>query len=113
MNAAVQQLPQAAAGTIKPGEVALVGRIAGKRRIPTQAGHLWLTLVKLPAPDEFTSPQTVEIRSTDSLGDIGQDIKVKARVGGFPRAYNVTDKDTGEVRNVRTADIRLDLVAVL
>jgi hypothetical protein len=98
--------PQAA-----PNGVAFInGKITGKRSISTQGGRLWLTLVRMPSADEFSSGSSVELRSSQSLGDVGELVKVKVQIGGYPRAYNTTDKDTGEVRNVRTADIRLSVV---
>lgn len=109
MNAAVQPIP--AGPGVKLGEALLSGRIVSARAIKTQDGRVFLTLVKLPAPDEFTSPQTIEVRSTERLGEVGSDWRGKVRIGGYARQYNTTDKETGEVTSVRTAEVRLQLVA--
>lgn len=111
MNAAVQQMPVQPGTGPKLGEALVAGRIVGVRSISTQNGKLWLTLVKLPAPDEFTSPQTIELRSKDRPGSMGEDLRCKVRIGGFGRSYDKTDKDTGEQVTVRTAEVRLDIVA--
>jgi hypothetical protein len=76
----------------------------------TNAGPLHLTIVKLPAPDEYTSPGTVELRSRQALGDVGSEVDVKVRLGGYPRSYKITDPETGEQRPVATADNHLTVI---
>lgn len=111
MNAAVQQMPAVAGAGLKKGEALISGRIVSVRAINTQNGRQWLTLVKLPAPDEFTSPQTLEVRSKDKPGAPGEDLHCKVRLGGWPRSYEAKDRDTGELTTVRTAEVRLEIVA--
>lgn len=112
MNASVQQIPSSVTNSSFPAGVLLVaGRIRAKpRKITTQAGPLHLTLVTLPAPDEFTSPSTVEIRSKNALGEQGDAIKLKCRIGGRVRPYDKTDRDTGEVTKAQICNI--DLTAI-
>lgn len=109
MNAVVQGVP--AGPGLKMAESLLAGRIVAVRAIKTQEGRLFLTLVRLPAPDEYTSPQTVEVRSVERLGDAGADWRGRVRIGGYARQYDVTDKETGERTTVRTAEVRLEAVA--
>jgi hypothetical protein len=85
----------------------LKGRITKQRRIKTQSGTLFFTLVKLPSPDEYTSPQTVELRSSARLGQDGDDWQGRVRIGGYGRSYSVVDPETGEKVPVATADITL------
>lgn len=102
--------------TAKPGdtlpvpEVTIFGRIANRRRIQTKSGAQIVHVVKLPAPDSFTSPQTIEVRGVKSLGNVGDDVSFKVRVGGYGRSYKVTDAETGEPQTIPTADNSLTLV---
>lgn len=92
------------------GLALLKGRISKVRRIKTNQGPLFLTIVRLPAPDEYTSPQTVELRSVNRLGGEGEDWQGRVRIGGFGRSYSVTDAETGEKVTVATADVNLTVV---
>lgn len=112
MNAQVQPL---AGNTSTPpvlGVALIAGRIVGQRAIKTQEGRLFLTLLKLAAPDEFTSPQTIEVRSREALGDKDTTWRGRVSIGGFGRSYDgKADPETGEIRSVRTAENRLTVVA--
>lgn len=48
------------------------------------------TVLTLPAPDQYSSPQTVEIRSKAVFGRPSEDVTVRVAIGGFRRGY--TDK---------------------
>lgn len=82
----------------------LVGRIVAVRSIAGQAGRTFRTLLKLPAKDEYSSPSTVEVRSTERLGQPEQDIAILVNIGGFPRSFEGKGErgEPGEV--VRTAE---------
>jgi hypothetical protein len=110
MNAAVQQIATQPGNQPVAAITFIAGRIAAKRRISTQAGPLVLTLVTMPAADEYSSPSTVEIRSKAAFGESGETVRVKCRVGGRARSYKGTDPETGEIRPVRTAEITLELI---
>lgn len=97
-------------GVNSTGHALLRGRIAAKRAIQTRNGRQFITIVKLPAPDEFTSPQTVELRSGKPLGEVGETVAVKVAVGGFGRSYQTTNQETGEKVTVQTADNSLTVV---
>lgn len=93
------------------GQSHLRGRIASSRRLNTNDGPLFLTVVKLPAPDQFSHPATIELRSRNKLGDNDTEWDGVVGISGFPRAYNTKpDPETGEVRQVRTADNQLFVV---
>lgn len=84
--------------------VALIaGRCIGVRKV----NDIFLHLVTMPAPDAYSHPSTVEVSADTRLAEKDGDFKAKCRIIGFARQYKATDKDTGEVRVVRTADIRL------
>jgi hypothetical protein len=94
------------------GRVALKGRIRAVRRSRGQRTG-FLTLLVMPAKDEYSSPATVEIFSPERLGDVDSDWKGWAEVGGYRRSYKTEQTDShGEVRNVtvETADITLTAV---
>jgi hypothetical protein len=93
------------------GVVYLRGRVHSKRRVQTQAGPLHLTILKLPAKDQYSAPSTVEVRSKESLGDVGDDVSVKCAIGGYGKSYEVKDAETGEIKRVSTADNQLTQVA--
>lgn len=85
-------------------------RITGARRLATESGPLWLTLCKIPNPSEYETGGTVELRSTQRLGTPGEEFSGWCRVSGYPRQYKATDKDSGELVQVRTAEVRLTVI---
>jgi len=87
----------------KPGHVLIQGRCQQVRK----AGQSMLHLVTLPAPDEYSSPATVEIIASSRFADGGEDVKVLCRIGGYRRTYDARDPDTGDKRHVVTADNKL------
>lgn len=86
------------------GQAVLRGRIVARRAISTKNGRQYITIAKLPAPDEFTSPQTVELRSQAPVGEAGELVTVRVQLGGYGRTYQAQDPETGEKRTVQTAD---------
>lgn len=77
------------------------------RKYKTQSGSRWAHVVRLPAPDEFTSPQTVEIQANEKLGDPGDRITVECDLGGIGRRFNETNEDGTKGAAYQTAWIRL------
>jgi hypothetical protein len=97
--------------TLPVGQAFLKGRVANRRRINGNEGTYWLTVVKLPARDEFSHPGTVEIMSRTPIGDVNDDWQGVVDVTGYPRSYNSKpDPETGEIRKISSADIRLRVV---
>lgn len=88
----------------------LSGRVHATRKITTRTGPFHITVVKLPAPDEFSSPETVELRSKDKLGTQGDMVRCKVRIGGYGRSYQTTDPQDGDKVTVQTADNTLTVV---
>ena len=101
---AVEQVKTAP--TVKPGHSFIRGRITHVRR----AGQHFLHLVTLPAPDAYTSPQTVEVLAKERLGDVDDDYAGMVRIGGFKRSYEKTDPEDGRRIRVMTADNKLHAV---
>lgn len=93
------------------GQARIAGRIAGSRRLSGQEGTTYRTLMKLPAIDRFSSPQTVEVRSAERLGNTGDEVSITVELGGYPRSYDTKPKGQDEGGTVHTAENVLKFVA--
>lgn len=71
---------KAAETAVKFGLVQFKGRIQGVRK----QGNFVYTLCKLPAADEYSSPQTVEIISKARFASVGDDFTAACTVAGYP-----------------------------
>lgn len=90
-----------------PMQVTVKGRIDARRRHDKTT----YTRIVTPAPDPYSRPQTVEIRSKGSLGQAGDEIVVQALLGGYTRKpFRSTDKETGETTMVTPVDLTLDAI---
>lgn len=88
-------------------QVTVKGKIDARRRHDKTT----YTRIVTPAPDPYSRPQTVEIRSKGALGQVGDEVIVQAQLGGYTRkAFRSTDKDTGETTMVTPVDLTLDAV---
>ncbi|ENO8811903.1 hypothetical protein ACCE85_003963 [Photobacterium damselae] len=75
-------------------------------------GMIYTTVI-CPAKDAYSRPSIVEIRSKSRLGaQVDEEIKgVLCELSGFEgKAYRVTDRDTGEQRQIKPVNHFLDLV---
>lgn len=87
--------------------VVVAGRIETSRRYEGKV----FTHVMTPAVDAYSRPQLVEIRSAKRLGDKHDEISISCTLGGYQRkAYQVTDKETGERMTIVPVEHTLDLV---
>lgn len=103
MNAVTNLAPRAAA----PMEVIIKGKIDAKRRHDA----VRYTRILTPAPDAYSRPQVVEVRSKGDLGQRGDEITVTCKLGGYTRKpFKSTDKETGEISMVTPVDMTLDAV---
>lgn len=83
------------------------GRIEETRR----HGNNTYTRILTPAADEFSRPQSLEIRSRARLGQKGDVVTCLVQLGGYTRkAFRATDKDTGETSMVTPVDHTLDAI---
>lgn len=104
MSAAATPITSARA---KPMEVLIVGRVDASRRHE----RVYFARVITPAPDAYSRPQVVEVRSKHKLGELGDEISVTCKLGGFTRRpFRATDKDTGETQMVTPVDMTLDVL---
>lgn len=86
--------------------MAVIGRIDRSRTVD---GMIY-TEITTPAPDSYSMPSHFEIRSRTQLGVLGQEFKGKIRASGFIRSRKYTDKNTGELKEVRDRTVIFDLV---
>jgi hypothetical protein len=70
------------------------GRIQQVVKRQTQAGDVFKTLIKTPAPDSYSSPGTFEVRSRKRLGSEGQEVSVECDLMGYARQYENKDGET-------------------
>lgn len=59
--------------------------LQGRIKVRDKLTNSFATIITLPAPDEYSSPQSVRVLSSKSLGQKGDEITVEARVCGFHR----------------------------
>lgn len=103
MNASVAPLP----GKLNPMQVVVRGRIDASRSHEKTR----YTRIVTPAPDPYSRPQTIEIRSKGQLGQRGEEVTVMAQLGGYTRKpFRSTDKETGETTMVIPVDLTLDAI---
>lgn len=101
----VSNLPSSLSKT--PMEVLVKGKIDARRRHEST----WYTRMLTPAPDAYSRPQVIEVRSKQKLGEIGDETTVVCKLGGYSRKpFRSTDKDTGEVTMVTPVDLTLDAI---
>lgn len=94
-------------GKAIPMHVTIRGKIDASRRHEKTT----YTRIVTPAPDPYSRPQTVEVRSAQRLGQAGDEITVLAQLGGYTRKpFRSTDKETGETTMVTPVDLTLDAI---
>lgn len=87
------------------------GRIIFRRKLNTQNdGQIILTVLKLPAPDAFSHPGQIELRSKNSIGQPGEDWAGLITVTGFPNSFNSKPDSDGEVKHIVSANNHLWVV---
>lgn len=85
--------------------------VRGKIELTRRHENKHYTRVITPAPDAYSRPAVVEIRSNQKLGQRDDEITVDCKLGGYTRkAYRATDKDTGETSMVTPVDLTLDAI---
>lgn len=111
-------MSQAQAGTVAPATlpalaVALIrGRVESKPRTykDRTGAKVYATLLRLPNPDEFTTLGTVEVNSSEPLGEVGDTWAGKVRISGSVRAFSYADRTSGEMKAGTDVTIRLTAI---
>ncbi len=100
-------VPQSSLASVKPMQVLVKGRVDARRRYEKTV----YTRVVTPAADPYSRPQTLEVRSAQPVGSVGDLVSLVCVVGGFSRKpYRITDRETGETQTIVPVDITLDVV---
>lgn len=99
----VKPLQQPKTYTLPAGQAFLAGRISSRRKMNTQDGSMFLTVVKLPAPDSFSSPATVELQSRSPIGAAGEDWSGFVMLSGFSNNFDSKPDQDGEVHKILSA----------
>ncbi len=107
MSAAAETTVRPLPAQIKPMQVFVRGRIEAQRSYD----GVRYTRIMTPAPDAYSRPQVVEVRSKQKLGERGDETTVLCALGGYQRKpYQAKNKDTGEVETLTPVDMTLDAV---
>ncbi|OQS34738.1 MULTISPECIES: hypothetical protein [Chromobacterium] len=84
--------------TSKPSLSANMAVVIGRIKAVRKSDDFVHTEVIQPAPDEYSMPGVVEVRSRKRLGDIGQDVHIKVQCTGYyGKPFDSKDKVTGEI----------------
>jgi hypothetical protein len=65
------------------------------------------SVIAIPAPDEYSHPQRVEVGSKQPLGAKGADVQVGCRLAGSGRKFEYADKTTGAIQRGTEYRVRL------
>jgi hypothetical protein len=76
---------------IAKNQVLIVGRVKEVRR----TDNATYTSVVLPAPDEYSQPQIVEVASTGMIGRPMEDVQIKCAIGGYGKKFQRKDGTAG------------------
>ncbi len=96
-----------AAKDATPMQVLVKGRIEAARR-HNEARY---TRIATPAPDPYSRPQIIEVRSKAPIGQKGDEVAITGKLGGYVgKPFRFTDKETGEIIQGQSVTMTLDLV---
>lgn len=107
------QVPQVGPAPANHVNTALVrGKLAGKpRRYSDRDGVVWFAhLVRLPAADEYSSAQTIEVHAEGQpLGQPDDPWQGRVKLGGAARSFTYTDAQGDKAKGI-DCRIRLSVV---
>ncbi|MBC8950722.1 DNA-binding protein G5P [Xenorhabdus sp. TS4] len=73
-------------------------------------GYVFTTII-LPAPDPYSKPPVVKVRSRRKLASIDSEVtELVCRISGFERSFKYHDKQTGQPSVGYNVEMFLDLV---
>lgn len=88
-----------ASASVVPGPGQSLGIVSLRGRVDRtdRRGDLRLSVLTMPAPDEFSMPAVVEVRGKQFAGHIGEMVTIRCRVSGIPNNYKITSgEDAGK-----------------
>lgn len=77
-------------------QTVISGRLEDTSSFESKGQRVHESLIKTPAPDEYSHPGTLMVQSKYKLGNKGEQVTVHCECTGFPQSW--TDKD-GVVKN--------------
>lgn len=87
--------------------VHIVGKVEAVRRYEGKS----YTRIVCPAPDLYSKPAIVEVRSSNRIGAKDEEVSLDARLSGYPRKmYSVTDKESGEIVKIIPVEMTLEMI---
>jgi len=86
--------------TLPMGQVGVRGRIISVRKFTGKDRTYHQFDLRLPAPDEFSHPQTIRIDHTSPVGRNGEEWEGIISVVGRTRQSEKVNNETGEVERV-------------
>lgn len=86
------------------GQVVISGKLNEIRDLHSGG---FVAVITMPAPDPYSHPATVEVMCRSRPGRQGDDVSVIARVGGWLRRFQYTDKQTGQQREGSRCELSL------
>lgn len=97
--------------SIPVGQKALAVNIHGKVMRVRRHEKFYYTTIICPAKDEYSRPSVVEIRSKSRFADVDEATKCQAELGGYEgKAYQITDRESGERKTLVPVNLFLDLM---
>jgi len=96
---------------MKQAKRPMVAFVVGKVTRVRKYEKFTYTTVICPAKDEYSKPSVVEIRSKSRFAETEEKVSVDCEIGGYEgKAYAITDRETGERKNLVPVNHFLDLV---
>jgi len=99
-------VPQQLAASLAPMRVLVAGKIVSSRMHERNR----LTVLIAPAPDAYSHPSTIEVRSRQQLGQVGEEVRVTCSLRGYMRRFDFKDRQTGELKRGERCEHSLDAV---
>lgn len=86
-------------------------RVSGKvTRVRKYEKNIYTTVIT-PAKDEYSKPSIIEVRSVNRFGETDDKVNFVGHLGGYEgKAYSITDRETGEKKNLVPVNLFLDFV---
>lgn len=96
MNAPAQVASLDTSAKLAANQTFIRGRILEVKRTENAV----YSAVTLPAPDSYSKPQIVEVRSARLLGKPNEDIAIRCAINGYRRSYKDSHGETQYATNM-------------
>lgn len=96
--------------TVQANQGFVSGRLGDRRKFKTKDGVRWFQLLLTPAPDPYSMPQVVELKSIQALGNEGDDWSGVVRLCGYPNTFSTKPDSDGVVAQIKSAYNILEVI---